>query len=140
MYCRNCGNEIDSNAAICVKCGFKKGQGEKYCQNCGKETSSGQSVCLGCGFKIGNCRTKSGTGSAASGEFVPEDKRVLCAVLAFLLNIGIHNFLLGETHKGILKIILTVTFIGIPVAVVLSWIEAFKILNGSYVVDTEKWI
>ena len=31
MYCRNCGEQIDSNAAICVKCGFAKGTGVKYC-------------------------------------------------------------------------------------------------------------
>ena len=37
MYCRNCGEQIDSNAAICVKCGFAKGTGVKYCANCGKE-------------------------------------------------------------------------------------------------------
>ena len=29
MYCRNCGEQIDSNAAICVKCGFAKGTGVK---------------------------------------------------------------------------------------------------------------
>ncbi len=25
MYCRNCGEQIDSNAAICVKCGLQRG-------------------------------------------------------------------------------------------------------------------
>ena len=41
MYCRNCGEQIDSNAAICVKCGFAKGTGVKYCANCGKEVVPG---------------------------------------------------------------------------------------------------
>ena len=37
MYCRNCGAEIDPNAAMCVKCGFAKGTGDKFCENCGNE-------------------------------------------------------------------------------------------------------
>ena len=44
MYCRNCGEQIDSNAAICVKCGFAKGTGVKYCANCGKEVVPGANV------------------------------------------------------------------------------------------------
>lgn len=37
MFCKNCGKEIDANAAICVNCGFAKGTGEKFCANCGNE-------------------------------------------------------------------------------------------------------
>ena len=78
------------------------------------------------------------------GNGVPEDKKVLCAVLAFLNLFGIHNFLLGETHKGILKIILIVVgaaLVGIgPVAAwVWSIIEGVKILQGTYEIDTEAW-
>ena len=54
MYCRNCGEQIDSNAAICVKCGFAKGTGVKYCANCGKEVVPGANVCTNCGFAIDN--------------------------------------------------------------------------------------
>ena len=54
MYCRNCGEQIDSNAAICVKCGFAKGTGVKYCANCGKEVLPGANVCTNCGFAIDN--------------------------------------------------------------------------------------
>ncbi len=48
------GEQIDSNAAICVKCGFAKGTGVKYCANCGKEVVPGANVCTNCGFAIDN--------------------------------------------------------------------------------------
>ena len=32
MYCRNCGAEMNENAAICVKCGVAKGTGNSYCR------------------------------------------------------------------------------------------------------------
>ena len=27
MFCRNCGSEMNENAAVCVKCGISKGEG-----------------------------------------------------------------------------------------------------------------
>lgn len=52
MNCRNCGAEMDQNAAICVKCGYAKGK--SFCQNCGAPTSEGQSMCTNCGFALAN--------------------------------------------------------------------------------------
>lgn len=52
MYCKNCGEEIDERAAICVKCGFANGVGEKFCGHCGKEVEAGQTICMGCGFYL----------------------------------------------------------------------------------------
>ena len=36
MYCRNCGNEMDKEAVICVKCGVPKGKGKVniHCPKC----------------------------------------------------------------------------------------------------------
>ena len=77
------------------------------------------------------------------GNGVPEDKKVVCAVLAFLNLFGIHNFILGETHKGILKLILIIPGAIIAVGPVLAWvlsiIEGVKILQGTYEIDTEAW-
>lgn len=140
MFCRNCGNEMDSNAAVCVKCGFKKGQGDRFCQNCGKETQSGQSVCLGCGFKLDGGSISYRNGAVNSDGSVPEDKRVICAVLALLFSFGVHNFILGETKKGILKIVLTVLVFTWIVAAVLSLIDAIKLFMRTYEVDIEKYI
>lgn len=45
MYCKNCGNLMDDQAAFCVKCGVAKGMGNNYCQNCRTPRESG-SRCL----------------------------------------------------------------------------------------------
>ena len=42
MYCRTCGNKINDNAEICVKCGCKPLIGKSYCQNCGADTTEQQ--------------------------------------------------------------------------------------------------
>jgi len=79
-----------------------------------------------------------------AGNGVPEDKKTLCGVLAIVFWFGIHNFILGETYKGILKIILVVVGswifgIGGILAAVWSIIEGIKILNGTYEVAPDKW-
>lgn len=141
MYCRNCGAEIDSNATVCLKCGFSKDTGNKYCQNCGKETQPDQTICMNCGFALSGVTSSSNESISGS---VPEDKRMLCGLLAILVTLGIHNFILGETKKGILHILLVfpgVFLCGIPwlLGVIWSIIEGVKILNRSYVVDPDKW-
>ncbi|MDE6470795.1 MAG: zinc ribbon domain-containing protein [Eubacterium sp.] len=52
MYCKNCGNEINENQAICLNCGVKNGVGDKYCCHCGKEINPNAEVCLNCGMAI----------------------------------------------------------------------------------------
>jgi len=54
MYCKNCGNQMDDLASICVKCGVAKGKGFKYCDKCGKEIPQQTDVCLGCGNLLKN--------------------------------------------------------------------------------------
>ena len=96
MYCRNCGEQIDSNAAICVKCGFAKGTGVKYCANCGKEVVPGANVCTNCGFAIDN-----------TPNINPETQKskMTAGLLGiFLGGLGIHNFYLGYTGKAIAQI------------------------------------
>lgn len=50
MFCKNCGAEIDPNAAICVKCGYQKGTGNNFCNNCGQQVTPGATVCTNCGY------------------------------------------------------------------------------------------
>ena len=64
MYCRNCGEQYVSDAAVmCVKCGVQKGVGRNYCPNCGQPTTPESVVCLNCGISLsGNNRAAGGTG------------------------------------------------------------------------------
>ena len=52
MYCRNCGNEMSNEAAICIRCGVAKGKGNAYCPNCGKSVDPDAVVCINCGVAI----------------------------------------------------------------------------------------
>ena len=124
MFCKNCGSEIDANAAVCVKCGFRKGTGNKYCQNCGVEVAEGQAVCVNCGFAL-----------AAAPTVIGEQKSKLVAVLLafFLGSIGIHDFYLGYNKNGIIKIILTCcTGVG---GSIWALIDFIRLLTGSLNVD-----
>lgn len=111
MFCKNCGSEIDANAAVCVKCGFQKGTGNKYCPNCGVEVAEGQAVCVNCGVAL---------------------KPVVVAL--FLGGIGVHDFYLGYTKYGVIKIILAVCTFGIGSSI---WaiIDLVRLLTDSLNVD-----
>ena len=59
MFCKNCGNAMNENAAVCVKCGAVRGKGNSYCPNCGKETNPNAAVCLNCWYALANSQTQS---------------------------------------------------------------------------------
>ncbi len=122
MFCKNCGSEIDNNAAVCVKCGFNKGTGNKYCQNCGVEIAEGQAVCVKCGHSL--------VVTAADGE---KSKLVAVLLALFLGSIGIHDFYLGYTKYGIIKIVLTVcTGVG---GSIWALVDLIRLLTGSLHTD-----
>ena len=121
MYCRNCGNEIDENAAICVNCGYAKNNGDKFCQNCGKEVENGANVCLSCGYAIK---------PAVNGD--QKSKLVAGLLGIFLGGLGIHNFYLGYTGKAIAQIILSFCF---GIGAIWGLIEGIMILAGSINTD-----
>lgn len=131
MYCKNCGNKLEDNAAVCVKCGFSKGSGTKYCQNCGQILTEGAGFCVSCGASVESF--------AQSGENSGEAKsKIAAGILGILLGgLGIHNFYLGYTKKGLIQLLLSVLSCG-----TLSWasaiwglVEGILILTGSMNVD-----
>lgn len=119
MFCKNCGNQIDQNAAICVNCGFAKGTGNKYCGNCGNEVAPGAEVCMSCGYSI-----------KTSNVNPDAQKSKLAAGLLgiFLGGLGIHNFYLGYTGKAIAQIVLSLCF---GVGAIWGLVEGILILCGN---------
>ena len=118
MYCKNCGNEIDPNAAICIKCGYAKGTGDKFCSNCGNEVASGASVCMNCGYAIG-----------VSVDPSTQKSKLVAGLLGILLGgLGVHNFYLGYTGKGIAQILLSFCF---GIGAIWGLIEGVLILCGN---------
>ncbi len=131
MFCRNCGEKISQNQAICLKCGVKVGEGNSFCKNCGKEVSPEADVCLNCGVKLKGITMTSGNSDYLNGQ----DKIMMALVCFFLGGIGIHNFMLGEQKKGIVKI---VGCFVCGISSILALVDFIKILTDKYVVDPDK--
>ena len=134
MYCTNCGKEMNDNQAICLNCGVKTGDGKSFCSNCGAAVAPEASICTNCGVAI----KKAGV----SSDYLNGQNKWLMAVLScpFVLGLGclgIHNFIMGETKKGIIKIVGTFCC---GISAILALIDFIKILANTYVVDPEKYI
>lgn len=127
MFCRNCGGEMAEKQAVCLKCGVKAGDGTAFCSNCGKETNPNAVVCVGCGVSL----------KKSDGNLNGQDKIVMILVCLFLGGIGIHNFMMGETKKGIFKIIMCFVC---GISSIFALIDLIKIAMGSYVVDPNKLV
>lgn len=65
---------------------------------------------------------------------------IVAVLLAFFLGtLGIHNFYLGYTTKGIIQLVLTLTFIGLIVSGIWAFIDFIMLLmrSGSYATDAQ---
>ena len=124
MFCKNCGNQMDDNAAVCVKCGVAKGQGDRFCPYCGAELQPGAAVCMKCGTAIHNI--------PAGAEL---KSRLTAGLLGiFLGGFGVHNFYLGYTGKAIAQILLTFCF---GIGAIWGFIEGILILVGTIDKDAD---
>lgn len=125
MYCTNCGKEMNENQAICLNCGVKTGTGKNFCKNCGSGLPAGAEVCMNCGVSV------------KANDLGGQDKVVMALICFFLGGLGIHNFMMGETKKGIVKIITTCCC---GIGGILALIDFIKILMDKYTADPEKYI
>lgn len=125
MFCRNCGKEMEANAAYCVGCGVAAGQGNQFCPVCGAETHEQAVVCVKCGAGLRN-----------SFGMVPGRKSRLVAGLLgiFLGGWGVHNFYLGNIGKAIAQIVLNFCF---GIGAIWGLIEGIMILVGSINTDAQ---
>ncbi len=106
-----------------------------FCKSCGETLNEGQKHCPACGAEV---VADSVTVEAAGAvPFAGKDKTTILLLCIFLGGFGVHNFIMGETKKGIAKII-GYFLCGIP-GFVLWVMDLIKIIKGDYVVDTEKW-
>ncbi|MBQ6708388.1 MAG: TM2 domain-containing protein [Clostridia bacterium] len=125
MYCKNCGELMNDNQAICLKCGVKAGEGNLFCANCGKNVAPNAEVCLNCGVAI----------KKAAVGYGNYDKITIALICFFLGGLGIHNFMLGETKKGIVRIVLSLCF---GIGAIIALIDFVKILTDKYEINPDK--
>ena len=60
MFCRNCGSQLNENAAVCLNCGVKAGVGKNYCPYCGSQPDPMAVICVKCGRELKPQSIKSG--------------------------------------------------------------------------------
>lgn len=123
MFCRNCGNDMDNQAVVCVKCGVPKLKGNNYCHNCGDPINASAQVCVKCGVSL-----------AGGGE---QKSKLAAGLLGiFLGGIGVHRFYLGYVGLGIVQIV--VTFITCGFGAIWGLIEGILILAGAAIQQDAK--
>lgn len=102
MYCKNCGEVMSDNQAICLKCGVNVGEGGSFCSNCGKTINPGASVCLSCG--VSQTQTKKGSGKLTkckkgkliAGVHSGLGKKAGCSPWIFrILHLALHFLVVG---------------------------------------------
>ena len=127
VFCKNCGQSVDPNAAICVACGYAAGTGEKFCSNCGKDVDPGASVCISCGFAL--------QGGAVPVPVGYEQKSKIVAGLLqiFLGGFGIGRFYLGYTNIAVIQLVVTIVTCG--AGSLWGLIDGILILTGTVKVD-----
>jgi len=124
MYCKNCGEMMNDNQAICVKCGVKTGEGSNFCQNCGNPMNPGADICLACGVA-----------QKKAGNLAGHDKITMALLCFFLGGIGVHNFMMGESKKGIFKIVMSLCS---GIGAILALIDFVRILTDKYEINPDK--
>lgn len=123
-FCRNCGNQMDDLASICVKCGVAKGNGNAFCPNCGQPTVPGAAVCTSCGIALNN----------TVEQKTSEKSKMAAGLLGIFLGAwGIHNFYLGNTSRAVIQLVLTIVTCG--AAGIWGFIEGILILCGNINTD-----
>lgn len=135
MFCRNCGSQIDNNAAVCIHCGVAVGNGNRFCPNCGAQTMPGAPYCNTCG-----------AGIPVPVPAGAQKSKIAAGLLGIFLGCyGVHNFYLGFTSKAVAQLILTIVgiftcwlIIGlfmIIAAGIWGLVEGIMILCGSIPAD-----
>ena len=96
----------------------------------GQPVAENADVCMSCGVAIKKVNT-------SDNYLNGQDKLVMILICLFLGGIGIHNFMMGETKKGIFKIIMCFVC---GISGILALVDLIKIATGSYVVDPDKLV
>ena len=105
-----------------------------FCKYCGAEINEDQDVCLNCGKNVKDEPAADDTFTKKDPNLAGQNKWVMAILCFFLGSIGIHNFMMGETKKGVFKIIMTFVC---GTSTILMLIDLVKILTDHYVVDKD---
>ena len=85
MYCKSCGNYMNDNQAICLKCGVEAGNGKGFCPNCGNAVHEDAVICVNCGVSL-----KAKTAVKANVENI-KTRSIVTAIILSLVTCGIYS-------------------------------------------------
>ena len=130
MFCRNCGNELNSETVICMQCGVPVGKGKKFCPTCGAEPDPEAVICVKCGTSLEKTSEIAALVSTVPAR-AAKSKLVAGLLAIFLGAYGVHNFYLGFTGKAIAQLLITVLscFSLLIVSAIWGLVEGIMILT-----------
>lgn len=104
-----------------------------YCSHCGTKLDANASFCHNCGTKVAAAYTSNSNNTVVTGQ----KSKFIAGILAILLGtLGIHNFYLGYTKKGITQLLLFVFFLG-WVSFIWGIVDAIRIFTDKITCDAK---
>ena len=120
MYCQNCGKEISERVLFCPHCGTQREPIVVYCTRCGAPIPEGKNVCEACGTPVRPVQEEAYQPDYVQPEYnqpyqqtyspagYEQKSRIVAGILGILLgSLGIHNFYLGYTGRGIAQLLIS---------------------------------
>lgn len=87
MYCRNCGQAMNENQAVCLNCGVEAGKGDSFCPNCGNAVAPEAAICVNCGVSLKNTSAQAPTANASGIQ----KRSIVTAIILSLVTCGIYS-------------------------------------------------
>ena len=112
-----------------------------YCSNCGAELEKDQAYCTQCGKNLKETvNSPENNIEQTTPSDVGNKSRLAAGILGILLGaLGVHNFYLGYTGKGIAQLLITILSFGLLSIVSGIWalIESIMILTDKNYKDAK---
>ena len=134
----------------CYKCGAVVADGTKFCTNCGADLiidTTGKTYASfgGGGNKLFEEEQKAEEANSQgyqtyNGRQEPylagNDKTMIALLCFFLGGLGVHCFVMGETRKGIIRIVFSLLC---GIGAIFALIDFIMILSDTYVVNPDAY-
>lgn len=103
-----------------------------FCKNCGAEIADNVEACPNCNTVL---TEKKAAEKNDKMESLGGNSKLVVALICFFFGaFGVHNFMMGETNRGVVRLVATLVLCGF-VGEILALIDLIKILTDSYTVD-----
>ena len=134
MFCPSCGSQVPDGANNCPNCGASMNPGASA-QNYGTGPINDGNQTFGTN-QVNNQYQQPNQQAQPNNPNGERKSKLVAGLLGILLgSIGIHNFYLGNTSRGVIQIIVTICTCGF--GALWGFIEGIMILTGSINTDAD---